>query len=367
MKERKWGVLITTFATLYIVIEALLYAAYGTVSITINNRPFFMKGEVRVSTALRRTGYRIRPGNLLDQAGRLVLKGGGGKPRIYMNGRKAKGSDVVKRDAKIVFIPGRDMKEKTRERLVDIPARTAVFGSGIFVDMRRQGVAGKRLEVFNAKNGEVIIGRVVAHPRPAIVQRSNFPLDKKVALTFDDGPNPPYTQQILNILREEQVPATFFVTGLQVKKYPEVVQETNRAGYAIENHSMTHSRLDRLDPEAIEDEIDQAQFLIEQAVGSKPSWFRVPYGKVNPLVSNELARRGYKLATWNIDPLDWKASSPDFILQQVMAQTRPGGVIILHDGGGNRANTVAVLPRIIRYLRDQGYVIVTLDELFGEG
>ena len=187
-----------------------------------------------------------------------------------------------------------------------------------------------------------------------------------MALTFDDGPEPPYTEQIINILKERRAPATFFVLGRQVRKYPEILAATAADGFVIGSHTVDHARLDLMDTHSIDLELDISRQLITQNTKIVPTWFRPPYGELNDLVATEAAKYNYKIALWNVDSLDWKAPDPEFIWQQLVPEIKPGAIILMHDGGGDRHNTVAILPRLISYLRENGYEIVSLDELYGK-
>lgn len=365
MRKTKWGKAITITFLAYVGIEALFYSAFGKNPVTINNKPLIVRGETTVGKALYQAGYSIRRGALISREGKVVLKNGGKEPRIYINKHPASKSAVLKRDDDVTFFQGQNIKDNIKERLVPIPSRTRVIGSGPFIILQRRGVDGQRYEVYGEKSGAVISSRIVNYPEPTIVKRSKAVPGMTVALTFDDGPNPPYTQRILKILREQNVIATFFVVGSQVQKYPEVVREISESGYPVENHSLTHPKLYKLANTVVDAELDQARDLIMQNTNVEPKWFRPPYGTSNVIIDEAVAKRGYKLVFWTVDTLDWKAPDTEFIWQRFISQIRPGAIVLLHDGGGNRDKTIAILPRIIQYLRDQGYSFVTLDQLYG--
>lgn len=365
MKRNFWIAGLTSLAIVFICVGALFYTAYNQIPFSINGKSFNASENTNIGAALRQSGYNLNHGSLLSLDGKVLYKNGGKLPRIYMNGRRATESAALIIRAKIVFTPGKDIKEKIKKRIVSIPARTQTIGSGVFIALQRRGIDGRREEYYGEKSGLVVSGRILSYPEPTIINRSDAGFQKMVALTFDDGPNPPFTQQILGILTGRQVPATFFVVGQQIKKFPDLVGQESAGGFAVENHTLTHSRLDRMPAPAVDNELDQTRLLIEQATKTEPTWFRPPYGATNTIVAEALVQRGYKLAMWNVDTLDWKAHNPEEIWQRFIAQIHPGSVVLMHDGGGNRSNTVAILPRVIQYLLDQGYAIVTLDQLYG--
>ena len=201
---------------------------------------------------------------------------------------------------------------------------------------------------------------------------------KRIALTFDDGPYGTTTARILDILEKEKVPATFFLIGKNVEMYPdEVVREIND-GDAIGNHSYSHSKLlPIMDANALRDDISHAQNVITKAMGASsesigvPHLFRPPYSRTSPFMVREIKNEGYTFAGWNIDPRDWdNKNTPNDIITSVLTHEKPEGIIIFHDGHEDgtdysRSNTIAALPFIIESLKKEGYTFVTVDKILG--
>jgi peptidoglycan/xylan/chitin deacetylase (PgdA/CDA1 family) len=193
--------------------------------------------------------------------------------------------------------------------------------------------------------------------------------EKVIALTFDDGPNPPYTQEILKILEEYSIKATFFLWGQNVREYPEVAREIASAGHAIGNHTYSHPPLIiiRRSLSQIESEIVQAENIIFHTTGVRPTIFRPPSGLRGPLLFRVTRKRGYTVIQWSVDAKDWEKPGADIIVKRVLAGTEPGAIILLHDGSGIMENdssqTVAALPVIIEELLSRGYYFVTIPEL----
>src|SRR5258706_15991908 len=198
--------------------------------------------------------------------------------------------------------------------------------------------------------------------KPLISQGSSAKAE--IALTFDDGPNPTYTPQVLSILQQYGVNATFFVIGEQVQAYPNLVQQEHAAGHIVGNHSWNHPYLTTLAADDIHTQLSNTSNAIEQATGVRPSFFRPPYGAYNYQVLLQASNLGLQSILWSVDPQDWNGPpSSDIIIQRVLNMAHNGSIILLHDGGGNRSQTVAALPTIITQLRIRGYRLVTVPQL----
>ena len=177
---------------------------------------------------------------------------------------------------------------------------------------------------------------------------------RSVAITFDDGPNPIYTPQVLAILDRYHVKATFFVLGSAAARYPDLLREIVRRGHAIANHSWNHPLLTKLNPTQIDRQINSTDQVIRRVTGRAPRCVRPPYGGVNRTVISRINGSGKAAVIWNIDPLDWKRTSTAAIVSRTLRGIRPGAVILLHDSGGNRSQTIAALPAIIGGARSRG-------------
>jgi len=182
-----------------------------------------------------------------------------------------------------------------------------------------------------------------------------------VALTFDDGPWPHTTQQMLTILSQRQAPATFFVVGRQVERYPELVRREVAAGMALGSHSYSHPQpFDRLPVARIRDEITRGRRTL-QPLGIHPMAFRPPGGAASPAVTAAAQEFGDRTVLWSVDPADWQPGvTANQLVQRVLAAARPGAIVLLHDGGGNRSATVAALPAIIDRLRRLGLTLTVV-------
>jgi chitin deacetylase len=213
-------------------------------------------------------------------------------------------------------------------------------------------------------SGDVVATETVVAATPALVRHAPAPGSNVVALTFDDGPWPGQTEAVLSILEQRSVPATFFMLGMRVERAPELARAAANAGHLIGNHTYWHVNLSQAQPDIATWEIEGTNQLIQSITGVRPTWIRAPGGYLGGPAQAYMAQLGMRHALWTVDPQDWhESATPEQLAWAVISAARPNAVIVLHDGGGNQANTIAALPMIIDGLRAYGYEFVTLDEL----
>ena len=186
---------------------------------------------------------------------------------------------------------------------------------------------------------------------------------KTVALTFDDGPHPQYTQEILDILGEYGVHATFFVIGENAERHPELVEAEEAAGHEIGNHTYSHRDLCKLTDEEIRSEIDGAERILYEDQEIRTRLLRPPGGNVGPGVCRIAAERDYTVVCWSVDTRDWAHTPTDKIVQNVLSSVKEGDIILFHDYVVGDSPTPAALRLIIPKLLDEGYRFVTVSEL----
>ena len=172
-----------------------------------------------------------------------------------------------------------------------------------------------------------------------------------IALTIDDGPSAFYTPQVLRLLHKYGVTATFCMVGARVAAHPGVAREVADAGHAIVNHTWTHARLSALAPAAVQDQMSRASDVIHQVTGRHPGMFRAPFGAWSPTVLKLCGQMQLAPLDWSVDPQDWANPGVNAIVTTIMRNTGSGSIILEHDGGGHRSETVAalniVLPRLL--------------------
>ncbi len=213
-----------------------------------------------------------------------------------------------------------------------------------------------------------------SHARPANRMLGDYvkhvqTAEKVLALTFDDGPNEPYTSRVLKILRDNNVRATFFLIGENANYFQDSAREIVREGHVLGNHSYSHPFFLAVEPSKYEaKQIDSCEHVIEATTGVHCMLFRPPKGLYTPWLLHTLAERGITCVGWSEDGSDWHNLSSSQIAGRIIKDARPGNIILLHDGlnlvhGVDRSNTVKALPTIISTLKTQGYRFVTIPEL----
>lgn len=182
---------------------------------------------------------------------------------------------------------------------------------------------------------------------------------RAIALTIDDGPDPVYTPQVLRILSDYHVTATFSMIGLRVAAYPELARAVADAGHQIANHTWTHADLAGLPARIVHSEMAKASRAIHTATGLHPGLFRAPYGAWSAAVIRQCETMRMIPLDWSVDPRDWERPGTRSIIRTIMTNTRPGSIILEHDGGGNRSQTVEALRVVVPRLLHEGYHFVT--------
>ena len=201
---------------------------------------------------------------------------------------------------------------------------------------------------------------------PLVIYHGNSGLPE-IALTFDDGPNPIYGPQIQAQLERYKVPATFFYIGQMVQSYPTIAVQAHNAGFVIGNHSWDHPDLTKLSSIQVQAELTQTNNAIFKATGVMPTLMRPPYGAVNSAVENQSAQLGMATILWDVDPRDWSRPGTNAIVQNVMTHIHNGAIVIMHEGGGDRSQTVAALAQILPALLQRGYHFVTIPQMIAGG
>ena len=198
-------------------------------------------------------------------------------------------------------------------------------------------VSNRRLPIYNVKTEE-----------------------KKVALTFDAAWGADKTSKIVDIIKQNEVDATFFLVGFWSEKYADKIKEIDSAGITIGTHSNTHPKMSTLSADKIKSELQISSKLIEDVTGKKVKYFRPPYGDYNDTLINVAESLELKTIQWDVDTLDWKGINANEILSRVKNSVKNGSIILMHN---NSDHIVEALPLIISYLKSEGYKMVSIDEL----
>lgn len=272
--------------------------------------------------------------------------------------------------------------DATRNKLEEIPPGydLVLEGDGDVWRITATPQSGRRTLEYDAGSDLIDDESFQSYPLSWRIQQMGAAAHK-VALTFDDGPDPEWTPKILDVLKEKHAPATFFVIGESANQESSIVKRAYAQGNEIGNHTFTHPEFDleRLSKTELQVQLNLTELLLESYLGVKTTLFRPPYGiDHQPETASEVQllpipqSMGYVIIGARIDPHDWgeadgRPPAPaDTIIQRVLADAAKGNIILLHDGGGNRSHTVEALPKIIDGLRAKGYDFVSVSELLGQ-
>ena len=244
-------------------------------------------------------------------------------------------------------------------------------GTGELLRIRAEPSEGRRTIAFDAARDVIMGEQFTGFPSPWIVERFGARAHE-VALTFDDGPDPEWTPAILDTLTSRSAPATFFMVGTSVERHLSLVRRVLAGGNEIGNHTFSHPNLALVPADIAQMEIDVNTRLLEAALDRRVVFFRAPYfGDAEPTTADELgpaaiaSRRGYIIAGLHVDSEDWTRPGVQAIIRNVLDHRVRGNVVLLHDGGGDRTQTLAALGPLIDSLRARGDTLVTLSELSG--
>ncbi len=265
-------------------------------------------------------------------------------------------------------------------RLVPPGQDVDMEGAGEIIRIGARPAHGERTFTLDSATSLITDEKMTTLPTPYKIDQYGADA-KKIAITFDDGPDPEWTPKILDALKAEKAPAAFFLVGSEAEKFPSLVKRIYREGHEIGNHTWTHPDISNIRRSFMRFELNLPELFLESELGIKTILFRPPYSidqepdtadQVRPLeISQDL---GYITVGDKLDPNDWKGLPADQIVANVMAHLPPcdpddlrcGNVLLLHDGGGDRSQTVRALPLIIRGLRERGYELVPVAQLVGK-
>jgi peptidoglycan-N-acetylglucosamine deacetylase len=347
LTRRGWLVLWLTVAAI-VLADGWLLLERSTILVAVEGRSASVPAGLTVEQALRRLAVPPLAGDLLA-VDHTVLRSGAYPPRVLVNGQPASGTRRLHRGDRVTVEAGRDRLEpvvRTLQQLAAVrpgnPVRSLASGPAQAV-IERGRLSGRVVPVaFHPAGGSP------AAPLP-------------VALTFDDGPWPHTTEQILAILTQRRAPATFFVVGRQVQRYPQLLRRQLAAGMVLGTHSYRHPEpFDRLSARRVREEIIRGRRTLDP-LGVRPVGFRPPGGATSATILATAEQLGFRTVLWNVDPADWRPDvTADQLRRRVLAAARPGAIVLLHDGGGDRSATVAALPAIIDGLRGLGLTLTTL-------
>lgn len=340
---------------------------WRNIDITVNGEPVSVHIRTDAATLLEDNDYfGAKPGRLLSVSGKELEKDGGDRCTLEVNGESVASKDFasleIKEGSTLTVKDGGDTTEKHTEKTVEIAPELTTEGTGAIQFVSQWGKNGKKTVWTGKQSGETVDKEVVEEPTNMVISYLNpNPQDGKkyIALTFDDGPSS-YTSEILAILKEYGVKATFFNLGTNASSMSATVVAD---GHEMASHTNSHANLPECDRDTLRSEISTAFDSIEETSGERVQMIRAPYGAFTTV---EWARAADLISCnvlWNIDTLDWELPGADAITDTVLSQAFNGAIALMHDGGGDRSQDIEALPDIIEGLQDAGYELVTVSEL----
>lgn len=311
------------------------------VSVNVAGHQVHAPAPLTVADALRRADVVVPAGHVLSARTRRPLPGNHQPGEVLMDGVPAAQDTVVLPGAVLTVVPGVDVTEPVR--VVTEPVLPAGGAASLFVG----GRPGEARVVQGTISGETVSRRLLSRP-----VRGRLVAPKALALTFDDGPDPRWTPRVLRWLAGYHVHATFCLVGRHVAAHPELVRAIVRGGNALCNHTWSHDEnLGSKPAWQIRAEIARTQQAIYAAAGVRPQLFRAPGGRWTPALVAEARRQGLTPLRWDVDPRDWARPGARRIFSRVMARARAGDVILLHDGYGDRSQTLWAVRALLYRMR----------------
>ncbi len=348
----------------------LLLLLVACILLSLRPRHLYLNGQLtplaKIGTAedgARLLGFSLVPGDRVDVQGEVLVREGGLPPLLMRNGQAVGPDEVIRGGDCLTVVPARDVREPvdTQVRLLrpvlrNAAAREAAAAAGAdtYVGLRRTERGH-----FSGKLALTEITQVA----PLVAEGPDR--RKLIALTFDDGPNPVHTPEILAILKQHQARATFFQLADCTGGREALVRAVIAEGHELALHSWGHPQYTKLSSAQVADNLRRCLTVFRSIAGPDLPlrWVRPPYGATNAGVKATIESLGLQQMLWNVDTNDWKRPGSSVIYQRIMSGARHGAVILMHDGGGNREGTVAAVRQAVPALQAKGFELVTLSEL----
>ena len=320
-----------------------------TTKVGVDGRTVWVGGRrPTVGTALAAARVRPRDGVLLSVVTHRVIDVHASPAEVFLDDAPTQVGQRVRAGDRIVVKDGPDATEKIVSR------RVQGLGPGLppVEDRIWISAGGTEEAQVGERSGEIVSRSGTS----AAAEAAHFETGMVVALSFDDGPDPRWTPTILQILKDENVKATFCTIGYLAQRHPELVKAEFDAGHTLCVHSMHHilNLPARPHPQII-DEVDQAADVIRNISGENPLFYRPPGGNLNQDIIDTAHQRGLRVLKWGVDPKDYTKPPAPVILARIEAKVGPGAVILMHDGGGDRSQTVSMLRQLIDDLKRRGF------------
>ncbi|MDQ1395830.1 MAG: peptidoglycan-N-acetylglucosamine deacetylase [Acidimicrobiaceae bacterium] len=343
------GALVVVVALTLFTVVAVPPASSAT-WVVVDGRPVAVEGSAVTLGAALHAAHRVpRDGALLSAATHRVLDPHDSPATVLAGGRAVPMTAPLDVGDEVVVWDGADRVEPTVRRQIPVPPPGLPPVERVLWSPGQPGVAESEVGVVSGE--PVGPSQVVTPPVPAALVPGNV-----VALTFDDGPSPVWTRQVLDILAQENVKATFCQVGYAIGWDLALARAAVEQGHAVCDHTAHHmEHLESKPHSQIVQEVCEGADDVFHADGLQPQWYRAPGGNLSPEVIDVAHQRGMRVLGWSVDPDDFAHPPAPVLLERILAKVGPGSIILLHDGGGDRSQTVAVLRPLIDSLRARGF------------
>ncbi len=318
----------------------------------VNGKRVAIKSKTfTIGDAVKAADIKLEPGPVFSAATHTLLGNDGPIPRLLLNGQFAQVGTVVYSGDQVAVEP----VPETIERLIIKQKPVSIGGlpdvEKVLYHPGRSAIAEQKV---GERSGEVVSETIT---QPAVPAQ---PVTEKiVALTFDDGPDPTWTPQVLAILESEGVLATFCLVGNLVRRHPALAKEVAAKGHTLCNHTESHAMLDTAPKSKVESEVMGGADAIKEVFGVEAPFYRPPAGRLSPTVIGVVHDRSQRVLLWSLDTSDYQRPPAAVLVERVTTQVAPGSIILLHDGGGERSQTVAAVRPMIQALKAQGFGFTT--------
>ena len=368
-RKMGFGILVTLILFAMCVLGGLLWFINRPVPITVNGKTTEVLVGSTLEDVLHENHISVLAGNYVAVDGTILQTGAGRAFSATVNGAQLTPEEVrnfrVQGSEAIDFSDGGDITEDFESTQEPIMPYLKMEGSGYAVQYISQWGKIGILEHRIGKESGVSADVVVKPSQDCVITCRDlfFEGTPYVALTFDDGPLSPYTEQYLDILARYGVKATFFNLGDSIQTNPDLARRIVAEGHQVANHTMAHNQLTAVDDATIQAEITRSAQVIEQATGVTTHHLRPPYGDFNE--KSWLASGGIVTAVirWTGDSKDWELPGAEAIVNNALLNVYSGSIILMHDGGGDRAQDVEALPQIIERLQAAGFQFLTISDM----
>ncbi len=368
-------------AALVVVVVAVIgvfafqnYEATKAIAVTLNGETVTVEGDQRSPEGILDAGLAtVTPGNYIAVDNSVIRKGEGTRATVTLNGEKTDDlSTHLEEGDEVTLEDGTDVMESFTEGETEVlPYSTKITGTGAIHLYINEGKNGEKVTRTGDESG-ITTEVVTQEPVDRTVQYYNADTggDKVIALTFDDGPWDTYTKEILDILDENDAKATFFTVGSKISGHEDLVKRAAEAGHEIGTHTWDHAEgsgkgvsLIKMSSDECKEEVTKGLKAIKDATGEKASTiFRAPGGNFDESVATDLQELVSAEIGWNIDTNDWQRPGASTI-QKRIESAGAGNIVLMHDGGGDRSQTVEALKAALPNLKKEGYSFITVQEL----